>query len=404
MDPLALPVPPDSNDGKSSLVHRLLIASGQVGRISPAALLPSWIGLVFIAAWPWKALLWPAVGIATVALASDGAMLALLPVARRSWGPVTPPLLALTLLRTLLSWALALTGPTPITLGVQALLQWVVSGLAMYATWVEPARVGVTRQQLVLDSADPAPSESDDPPATLRLLHLSDLHYEGDSPRETALLAQVTELRPALILLTGDYLNLSSVNDPAAQAGARTILEQFQAPLGVYAVTGSPVVDRPGIVPQIFADLPIRWLDDEVAPVRWNGGELWLLGVRCTYRPERDAAALARLRYQVPSEAFTVLLYHTPDLMPEAARLGVRLYLAGHTHGGQIRLPLYGAIFTSSRYGKRYEMGWYQTGRTTLYVSRGLGMEGLGAPRARFLTPPEIVLWELSAGNGPSGD
>lgn len=404
MDPQALPVPPDSNDGKSSLVHRLLIASGQVGRINPVALLPSWIGLVFIAAWPWQALLWPAVGIATVALASDGAMLALLPVTRRSWGPVTPPLLALTLLRTLLSWALALTGPTPVALGVQALLQLAVSGLAVYATWVEPAQVKVTRRQLRLAGDDPAGAGSDEPPATLRLLHISDLHYEGDSPRETTLLAQVAGLHPALILLTGDYLNLSSVHDPAAQAGAHAILEQLQAPLGVYAVTGSPVVDRPGVVPRIFADLPIRWLDDEVTLVRWDGGELWLLGVRCTYRPERDAAALARLLRQVPSDAFTVLLYHTPDLMPEAARLGVRLYLAGHTHGGQIRLPLYGAIFTSSRHGKRYEMGEYQTGRTTLYVSRGLGMEGLGAPRARFLTPPEIVLWELSAGNGKSGD
>jgi len=56
MDPQALPVPPDSNDGKSSLVHRLLIASGQVGRINPVALLPSWIGLVLIAAWPWQAM------------------------------------------------------------------------------------------------------------------------------------------------------------------------------------------------------------------------------------------------------------------------------------------------------------------------------------------------------------
>jgi hypothetical protein len=89
------------------------------------------------------------------------------------------------------------------------------------------------------------------------------------------------------------------------------------------------------------------------------------------------------------------LLYHTPDLMPHAARLGVTLYLAGHTHGGQLRLPIYGAMATSSRWGKRYEMGRYQEHKTILYVNRGIGMEGLGAPRARFLAPPEVVLWEL---------
>jgi predicted MPP superfamily phosphohydrolase len=81
--------------------------------------------------------------------------------------------------------------------------------------------------------------------------------------------------------------------------------------------------------------------------------------------------------------------------MPEAARAGVDLFLAGHTHGGQIRLPLIGAVVTSSIYWKRYEMGLYTQGHTWLYVSRGIGMEGLGAPRARFLCPPEIELFEL---------
>ncbi|MBC8450309.1 MAG: metallophosphoesterase, partial [Chloroflexi bacterium] len=59
------------------------------------------------------------------------------------------------------------------------------------------------------------------------------------------------------------------------------------------------------------------------------------------------------------------------------------------------RLPVYGAVITSSAYGKRYEMGHYVEGDTQLYVSRGLGLEGLAAPRARFLCPPEVVLVTL---------
>ena len=97
----------------------------------------------------------------------------------------------------------------------------------------------------------------------------------------------------------------------------------------------------------------------------------------------------------VSSVSFTLLLYHSPDLMPQAACSGVDLFLAGHTHGGQIRFPLVGAVVTSSRYWKRYEMGLYAEGNTQLYVSRGIGMEGLGAPRARFFCPPEIALFEL---------
>jgi hypothetical protein len=94
-------------------------------------------------------------------------------------------------------------------------------------------------------------------------------------------------------------------------------------------------------------------------------------------------------------DKFTLLLYHTPDLMPAAVPAGIDLYVCGHTHGGQIRLPFYGAIVTSSVQGKRYEMGQYTEQATTLYVSRGIGMEGKGAPRMRFLCTPEVELFEL---------
>ena len=165
----------------------------------------------------------------------------------------------------------------------------------------------------------------------------------------------------------------------------------------IYAITGSPPVDRTDVVPIIFQDLPITWLLDEVRELDVNGHALQIAGLRCTRQRRVDVPRLCRLLEARPTHKFTLLLYHSPDLMPEAAELGVDLYLCGHTHGGQVRLPLFGALITSSDFRKRYEMGRYKEGGTTLYVSRGLGMEGLGAPRARFLAPPEIVLWTLSS-------
>ncbi|HOC20715.1 MAG TPA: hypothetical protein PKL16_04370 [Anaerolineae bacterium] len=381
--------PPD-REGRYSFLHKVFILTGLMGKLSPERLLPAWAALVAIAAWPWREQRGLAAGIAAVACLGDWATLALLPRRGRSWGPVTPSLLALQLLRAGLSWLLAWTlgrwtSPLPALAG-WALLMAALSGVLYYATWVEPFRVEVTQQTLRLESWKGAP---------LRVLHISDLHFEGPSPREAAALASIAALRPDLILLTGDYLNVSSVYDPAAQAGARAWLAQLQAPLGVYAITGSAPVDVVGIIPEIFADLPIHWLQDAALPVTWEGQTLWLLGVRCTVNAERDAAALAEVRARVPDGAPAVLLYHTPDLTPQAVELGLELYLAGHTHGGQLCLPFYGALFTSSRWGKKYESGRYTEGRTTLYVSRGLGMEGLGAPRARLLAPPELVLWEL---------
>ena len=172
------------------------------------------------------------------------------------------------------------------------------------------------------------------------------------------------------------------------------MLSQLHAPLGVYAVTGTPGVDTPAAVQAIFSGLEIVLLQDQVFHLELEDQVLYIIGVSNLGR-ERDAAALQSLSAQIPPDAYSLLLYHTPDLIETASAAGTDLYLAGHTHGGQIRLPFYGALVTLSAYGKQYEMGQYQLGPTTLYISRGLGMEGLGLPRARFLCPPEIVLLEL---------
>ena len=107
-----------------------------------------------------------------------------------------------------------------------------------------------------------------------------------------------------------------------------------------------------------------------------------------------DAPILANL--SIPEDFFTIFLYHSPDLAPNACQLGIDLQLSGHTHGGQVCLPLFGPFFTASLYGRRFQSGRYQIGPMTLYITRGLGMEGKAAPRVRFLCPPEIILWEVS--------
>ena len=89
------------------------------------------------------------------------------------------------------------------------------------------------------------------------------------------------------------------------------------------------------------------------------------------------------------------MLCHKPYIFKEAADRNLDLIVSGHTHGGQIRLPFYGAIFSDSSESKKYQMGEYTVGPTALYVSRGIGMAGGLLPRMRFLCPPELVLVEL---------
>jgi predicted MPP superfamily phosphohydrolase len=229
----------------------------------------------------------------------------------------------------------------------------------------------------------------------LRLLQISDLHVERVTVRERRLLEIVADLQPDIIAITGDFLNISYTDDKTALDQTRELLRQLEAVAGVFIIRGSPSVDPPSVVARLAEGLNVTWLRDQVVSVDWHGCCLNIAGVECSYDLDDDELRLRGVLDGQAGDCFTVLLYHTPDLMPIASQIGVDLYLAGHTHGGQLRLPMYGAMVTASHYGKRYEMGRYDQDSTTLYVNRGVGLEGKGAPRARFLCPPEITLFTL---------
>lgn len=340
-------------------------------------------------AWVWSSI-WVGVGFGLF-MVGDWVMLSTLPRFGRSYGPPQLPWLSLTILRLVLASVLWL-GPRSWALPVGGLAQLGLWLVAAYACWVEPSRLGVTQITLRF------PRLNGSPP--LRLLHLSDLHVERFTARERRLLSLVKELAPDVIVVTGDYLNISFTHDGTVQQQARHVLRELRAPGGVYAITGSPAVDPPEVVARLLDGLDVAWLRDRVATLTWHGRRLQIVGVECSYDVEADAHKLHGLLDGSARDAFTLLLYHTPDVMPAAVEAGVDLYLAGHTHGGQLRLPFFGALVTASIHGKRYEMGMYRERDTVLYVSRGIGLEGEGAPRARFLCPPEITLFTLVGADG----
>jgi uncharacterized protein len=263
-------------------------------------------------------------------------------------------------------------------------LQVLLPLLAFYGLYIEP--FNLTTTELKVD----APAFLPDRP--LRILQISDLHIERETRRERDLLVRVKELQPDIIVLTGDYLNLDYLDDEQSRQDAHDLLAQLSAPYGIYAIIGT--TDTQDMMRDVFSGLDIRVMDDEFTSVSLPENDLYIVGVT-NGNSTRNGKRLTQLMANVPADAYTLLLYHTPDIIEEAAASGVDLYLAGHTHGGQVRLPLYGAIVTFSKFGKKYEMGKYVVGETTLYVSRGLGMEGWFLPRIRFLAPPEIVLIEL---------
>jgi hypothetical protein len=386
--------------------HTLLLLTEKPGEWAVWKVVPIPLALAAVSGLVWTRTMGEAAWGRAVALglllfaAADWGLLALLPRLGISFGAYQPPFIVLSVLRwavAVLAALLAIWWPLP-ALVVLVLVQCLGWMAAAYGMLVEPFRVQVTH--LDLPSA-----KLSNPGSGLRIVQVSDLHVERLTRRERELPALVAGLAPDLIVLTGDFLSTSYNDDPKALAELRALLAQFHAPAGVYAVWGTIEVDLPHLLRPILDDLGIIVLEDGVAQVpagrasteagTGRGSGIWLVGLSCTRDLDAAGARLRALLADLPPEAFSLLLYHTPDLMPQAAAAGVDLYLAGHTHGGQWRLPGFGAILTSSRYWKRYEAGSYREHGTTLYVSRGLGMEGFGTPRARFFCPPEVVVITL---------
>jgi len=211
----------------------------------------------------------------------------------------------------------------------------------------------------------------------LTILQLSDLHLERDTPpREAWLAERLKELRPDLILLTGDIHQMDNLDVEVLRAK----LGGITAPLGVFACSG---YDHVRTIQE--AAPGIQWLENEAVVLRRGGDIIGLAGLNAFGR--RGPV------YEKLGEAdFRIALHHTPGLADEAAEAGMHLYLCGHTHGGQVRVPLWGAVITNSPTGKRFERGLAHAGAMPVYTSSGLGLEPPPAPQVRFLCRPEITM------------
>ena len=325
-------------------------------------------------------------------LLSDMLLLQSLPRRKISFGPWQPQAVALAgprLLAALAGGLLAAWLNGRWGFGLFLAAELLGTAALLWGATVEPFRLQVNELMIYSDRL-PAGVK----PA--RLLHITDLHVERLTQREEAVITLARKAKPELILLTGDYVNLSYNRDPETLAQVRQLLRRLSAVAPVYATLGSPPVDLRETVAPLFDNLPVTLMRQAWQGVDLgNGRRLILLGLDCTHHLPTDEARLHHLVKDAPHNAPQLLLYHSPELMPAAVQHGLDLYLCGHTHGGQVRLPLIGPILTSSQLGRQFVMGLYKYGRTHLYVSRGVGLEGLSAPRVRFLCPPEITLISL---------
>ncbi|HNS19109.1 MAG TPA: metallophosphoesterase [Sedimentisphaerales bacterium] len=220
--------------------------------------------------------------------------------------------------------------------------------------------------------------------AGFRIVQISDLHCDQGVLNEQRVARIVSGLKPDIVVATGDYLN-----DMTGLPRLRRMLSTLEAPLGKFAVTGNWDV-RCWSDASIFEGTGFCRLERQTVLVAKGADTLAITGMGFGHSESANGFVEG-----LPEDRYDVLLFHTPDLVEDLANRGVDLYLCGHTHGGQVRLPWYGALVTFSKFGKKYESGMYRVGGTVLYVNRGLGLEPRPAPQVRFLARPEIAVFDI---------
>ena len=248
-------------------------------------------------------------------------------------------------------------------------------GTLIEAHWVQTTRTEIKVREPVLGYD------------RFRIVHLTDLHLDRIGRREYRMMEEVAAAKPHLILLTGDYMNVRE-----GAVALSEVLGAFKADHGVFGVEGN--WDTKFLTADVFQRTKTTLLVDDTRVLEKDGRRLRLVGQGMT--PSRT---LRQLLPPMDDGAYTIFLYHLPDAVDELRTRDpaqrVDLFLCGHTHGGQVCLPFWGAVITLSKYHKKYERGLYEVDGVPMYVGRGVGSGGGAAPAVRFLSRPEVAVIDL---------
>ncbi|HEY9679225.1 MAG TPA: metallophosphoesterase [Drouetiella sp.] len=243
-----------------------------------------------------------------------------------------------------------------------------------YAFFIEPYQLDTTIIPLQFPNLKPD--------VQLRIVQVSDTHCDEQERLESKVVAEVKRLKPDLILFSGDAAN-SDGGIPTFKSFAKRLLAiaPTYAVMGDwdFAITSVNVFQTSGI--PILAGYKV---------LNIKGEDICLVGANS------GTSVIDELE-RAPKNLPTIAMYHNPDgdNILEGKPLQANLYLCGHTHGGQIALPFYGAMITQSVQGKKYESGLHKLDSMWTYTSKGIGMEG-HFPRLRFFARPELTLFEIS--------
>lgn len=221
----------------------------------------------------------------------------------------------------------------------------------------------------------------------LNILYFSDLHLDGLEGLTSRMIEVLEKLEPDICIFGGD-LRMSTYGDynTCLDLFSR-IITNVTARYGNFAVLGNH--DCLEMIPAI-EDMGVKVLLNDSHRIEKDGQEIYIVGVDDPHYYKCSNIQMAL--NDVPEKAFKIFVCHSPEMFKEAAANNVDLYLCGHTHAGQVQLPIIGPVFTHSRSPRSMVQGFWKEGPTQGYTSSGVGVSGVPV---RFLTRGEVVTLTL---------
>ncbi|CEG26641.1 Ser/Thr protein phosphatase family protein [Bacillus sp. B-jedd] len=228
----------------------------------------------------------------------------------------------------------------------------------------------------------------------IRIVQFSDTHigFQYTLDQLESLAGKINDLLPDIIIFNGDLMD--EPNKYHAIEKIVPILQKLKAPLGKFSVYGNH--DHGGygteMYKKVMAESGFSMLLNEHAAISKKGHSIYLAGIDDAMLGQPDIDKAIR---NIPANAYTILISHAPDLADDAAQYDIHFQLSGHSHGGQIKIPFFGAL-VKPPYAEKYHEGFYTVeGKQPLklYVNRGLGTTRLPC---RFLSKPELTVFTLN--------
>lgn len=285
-------------------------------------------------------------------------------------------------------------------IGLAGFVSLIAVVVAYYAWRIEPYRLVFRKRVIEIRGLDPLAG-------AISVLHISDLHMRDGEQRKAAMLASLFDLHPDLVVITGDFVQTTGDVQFCGEA-----LRGLKAKYGKIGVLGNHdhyrygwrtvfrrTARRPAARPSAanspqdirvaLEDAGVSILANSHVRLNVHGQDIWVIGVDDPYNHLAD---LPEALKGVPLGAVKLLLAHSPDIIDQASKAEIELVLCGHTHGGQVLLPVVGALVTRTRKPLERPAGVISRNGTLTHISPGIGG---GTLTLRFCCPPEATLLEL---------